>query len=189
MEQLILKTIDHVKHVSKRRVSLDSILQRINKTSATNLDNETLKLELDQMIIKGLIDQSYKILHRDRWHLENVPSPDKVRFSFPTENGNNTEENLDKDLPFINTQETPKLTKSQVFFNNPKSDLPLVLNNQKELDNVRAKILALKSFFMEEIYDLRQEISSVRSQLEQERIHHSRNNEYVEKEENNSQEL
>ena len=37
---------------------LDSILQRINKTSATNLDNETLKLELDQMIIKGLIDQS-----------------------------------------------------------------------------------------------------------------------------------
>ena len=66
MEQLILKTIDHVKHVSKRKVSLDRILQRISKTSATNLENETLKLELDQMIIKGLIDQSYKILYRDR---------------------------------------------------------------------------------------------------------------------------
>ena len=44
MEQLTLKTIDHVKHVGKRKVSLDSILQRINKTSGTNLDNETLKL-------------------------------------------------------------------------------------------------------------------------------------------------
>ena len=44
--------------VRGKKVSLDSILQRINKTSATNLDNETLKLELDQMIIKGLIDQS-----------------------------------------------------------------------------------------------------------------------------------
>ena len=65
----------------------------------------------------------------------------------------------------------------------------MVLNNQKELDNVRAKILALKSFFMEEIYDLRQEISSVRSQLEQERLHHSRNNDCVEKEKNNNQEL
>ena len=64
MEQLILKTIGFVNYVSKRKVSLHSILQRINKTSATNLDNETLKLELDQMIIKGLIDQSYKILHR-----------------------------------------------------------------------------------------------------------------------------
>ena len=92
------------------------------------------------------------------------------------ENGNNTKENLDKDLPFINTQESPELTKAQVSFNNPKIESPLVLNNQKELDNVRARILALKSFFMKEIYDLRQEISSVRSQLEQERLHHSRNN-------------
>ena len=99
------------------------------------------------------------------------------------------QENLDKDLPFINTQETLKLTKSQVSFSNPKSDSPLALNNQKELDNVRAKILALKSFFMEEIYDLRQEISSVRSQLEQERLHHSKNNDCMEKEKNNNQKL
>ena len=92
MEQLTLNTIDHVKHVSKRKVSLDRILQRISKTSATNLENETLKLELDQMIIKGLIDQSYKILHRYRFHLENVPLLDKVNFTFPSENGNNTAE-------------------------------------------------------------------------------------------------
>ena len=52
MRKLILKAIDHVKHFSKRKVSLHSIVQRINKTSATNLDNETLKLELNQMIIK-----------------------------------------------------------------------------------------------------------------------------------------
>ena len=51
-----------------------------------------------------------------------VPSPNEVNFTFPNENGNYTEENLDKDLPFINTQESPKLTKSQVSFNNPKSE-------------------------------------------------------------------
>ena len=127
-------------------------------------------------------------MHRDRLHLENVPSPDKVNFTFPNENGGNTEENLDKNLPFINTEETP-LTKSQVSFNNPKSESPLILNNQKELHNVRAKILALKSFFMNEIYDLRQDISSVRSQFEQERLHHSRNNDCVEEVENINQEL
>ena len=66
MEQLILKTINHAKHVSKRKVSIDSNLKR--KTSATNLDDKILKLQLDQMIIKGLIDQSYKILHRKRLH-------------------------------------------------------------------------------------------------------------------------
>ena len=139
------------------------------------------------MIIKGLIDQIYRIMHRDRLHLENVPSPDKVNFTFASESGNNAEENLDKDLPFINTQVTP-ITKSQVSFKNPKSESPLVLNSQKELDNVRANILALKSFFMEEMYDLRQDISFARSQLEQERLHHSRND-CVKKEENNNEEL
>ena len=107
------------------------------------------------MIIKGLIDQSYRTLHRDRLHLENVSLPDKVNFTFSSEKGINTEENLNKDLPFINTQESLKLIKSQVSFNNPKSELLLVLNNQKELIK-KSKILALKSFFMEEIYDLRQ---------------------------------
>ena len=62
-----------------------------------------------------------------------------------------TQQNLDKDRPFINTQKIPKLTKSQVSFNNLKSELPLVLNNQKELDNEWANILALKPFSMEEI--------------------------------------
>ena len=52
--------------------------------------NSIPKLELDQMIIKGLIDQCYRILHRDRFHIENVPWPDKVNFFFPSENGNNT---------------------------------------------------------------------------------------------------
>ena len=87
-------------------------------------------------------------MHRGRLHLENLPSPDKVNFTFPNENGDKTEENLDKDLPFINTQETP-LTKSQVSFNNPNSESPLILNNQKELDNVRAKNFGLKIFFHE----------------------------------------
>ena len=39
---------------------------------------------------------------------------------------------------------------------------------------------------MEEIYELRQEISSVTPQLEHERLHHSRNNYCVEKQENNN---
>ena len=56
MDQLILKTIDYVKHTHRTKVSLKTILQRIKKTSATNLDNKTLKKEQDGMIIKGLSD-------------------------------------------------------------------------------------------------------------------------------------
>ena len=127
-------------------------------------------------------------MDRGRLHLDKVRSPDKVNFTVPNEHGDNIEINLQEDMQFINPQETP-LTKSQVSLNNPKSETPLILNIQKELDNVRAKMLALKSLFMNEIYDLRQGISSVQSQLEQERLYHSRNNDCVEKEENINQEL
>ena len=41
---------------------------------------------------------------------------------------------------------------------------------------------------MNKIYDLRQEISSIRPQLEQERLHHSRNIDCVEEKENIKQE-
>ena len=89
-------------------------------------------LELDQMIMKGLFDQSYKILHKDRYHLENIPSHGKVNFTFPNLNVDNPEENLDKDRSFSSTQET-SLTKSQEFsLNDPNSESPLILNNQKK---------------------------------------------------------
>ena len=80
----------------------------------------------------------------DRLHLDKALSPDKVNFTVPNENRDNKEINLQEDLQFINPQEIP-LTKSQVSLNNPKSEIPLILNIQKELDNVRAKMLALKS--------------------------------------------
>ena len=135
MEQLILKMIDLVKHVSKRKVSLVSILQRINKTSVTNLHNKTLKLELDQMIIKGLIGQNYKILDRDRLHLDNYIPLIKLILPSPTRM-ETTQKNLDDDLPLINNTQETLLMKFQVSFNNPKSETPLILNNQKELDNM-----------------------------------------------------
>ena len=36
-------------------------MNRIKKTSAANMDNKSLTLELEQMITKGLIDQNYLI--------------------------------------------------------------------------------------------------------------------------------
>ena len=64
MEKVTLDAINHIKNISKRKLSLDSILQRINKISATNLDTEALRSELEKMIFKRLIDQNYSILNK-----------------------------------------------------------------------------------------------------------------------------
>ena len=47
MESLILKAIDHVKHVSKRKANVENILHEIKRYSATNLGKDTLQVEID----------------------------------------------------------------------------------------------------------------------------------------------
>ena len=48
--------------------------------------------------------------------------------------------------------------------------MPLISRDQKDLENTQTRGIAIKSVFMSEIYDLRQEISLVRSQLKQEKL-------------------
>ena len=62
MDLAILEAIKYIKQISKKKVSLENILQRINKTNATNIDNDTLRIDVDNMLRNGIIDQDYKIL-------------------------------------------------------------------------------------------------------------------------------
>ena len=58
MEKVILDAINHISYISKRKLSWDNIHQRINNVSATNLDTEALRSELEKMIFKGLIGKT-----------------------------------------------------------------------------------------------------------------------------------
>ena len=96
MESLILKAINHVKHVSKKMVNVENILHEIKRSSATNLDKDALQVEIDQMIIKGLIDENYKVLNKDILHLTEEPPVNEVHFAFD----NDAEENQTCNIPF-----------------------------------------------------------------------------------------
>ena len=63
MEWSILEAIGYVRNVSKKRLSIANILSRTSKTRASNLDTRSLAKELQQMIVKGLIDSGYKIVN------------------------------------------------------------------------------------------------------------------------------
>ena len=81
MDKVILDAINHIKNSSKRKLSLDNILQRINKISATNLNTKALRSELEKMIFKGLIDQNYRVLNKKIPQTDIEPSANKVRFT------------------------------------------------------------------------------------------------------------
>ena len=53
----IPEAMKYIKQLSKKKVSLDNILQRINKTNATNIDIDTVRIDVDNMLRNGIIDQ------------------------------------------------------------------------------------------------------------------------------------
>ena len=206
MEKVILDAINHIKNISKRKLSLDNMLQRINKISATNLDTEALRSELEKMIFKGLIDQNYRILNKVISQTNIEPSPDKVSFTIDGNTEDKTKldfyetssiisvqdnpkakakidldshnkidspttnANPDASLTFVDIQDTPVIKSCSC--DKKKNLTPLIL----EVDIIRANMMALKSFLMNEIFDLRQEITSLKLQLQQEKLSESKTN-------------
>ena len=143
--------------LAKKKVNVKNILHEIKRSNATNLDKDTLQVEIDQMIIKGLIDENYKVLNKDILHLTEEPPVDEVHFAFD----NDTEENQTSNIPFIGTQETPFSN----FEENLRNPYSLKSHHDKEFDDINAKIMDLKALVMYEIYTLRQDLSSMQEKL------------------------
>ena len=97
MDLAILEEIKYIKQISKKKVSLGNILQRINKTNATNIDIDNLRIHVDNMLRNGITD--YKIL-------KNHTDGDETLKAIPflTENTNNINENKSTASPFPLTQ-------------------------------------------------------------------------------------
>ena len=102
MDLAILEAIKYIKQISKKKVSLENILQRINKTNATDIDIDTLRIDVDNMLRNGIIDQEYKILKN---HINGDETLKTIPFL--TENTNNINENKNTASPFSLTQVTP----------------------------------------------------------------------------------
>ena len=103
MDLAILEAIKYIKQISKKKVSLENILQRINKTNGINIDTDILRIDVDNMLRNGIIDQDYyKILKR---HIDGDENLDTIHFS--TENTDNINENKNTDLHFPLTEVTP----------------------------------------------------------------------------------
>ena len=149
------------------------------------MDNKSLTFELEQIITKGLIDQNYKILIRENRQINTEPSPDKISFTCEGRNTNQEVAITNESLPLIVCQDIPVTkTKSTTTCKNIEStDESLAISNSQttpvvkatfdtschlrksptvlDVDKLRTNMMAIKSFFMNEIYELRQEVSSL----------------------------
>ena len=144
------------------------------------MDKKSLTFELEQMITKGVIDQNYQILITENQQINTEPPPDKISF---TCEGSNTDQKVaitNESLPLTVSQDTPVTkTKSNTTCKNIESadESSTISNSQTtpavkttsntschlrkspaalDFDKLTANRMAIKSFFMNEIYELRQ---------------------------------
>ena len=155
MEQSILETINYVRNVSEKKLSIANILSRISKTSASNLDTRSLEKELHQMIAKGLIDSSYEIVTNVNLKL-NVETSSKDTYI-----SNNVIEQVSSPKQRILTN-----APSDIHLSNEHEPIALEqLNTSSSINNnisvcdfkdqimrLNAEIEVLKSFFLGQIF-------------------------------------
>ena len=191
MEKLITDAILHIKQVSKKKVSLENLLQGLNKSAATNINSDNLKIEIESMLRKGLIDQDFKMLGKQSEQTSTSINNIRETQSFPEikDLDNRNEENKadrsplpltqetpralpfdhprlsksinsEDDLEFLGTQDTPlsSLTLKNMLDVSTQATNKISSGYEIELEDINAKMMALKAFLMNEIYDLRQEI-------------------------------
>ena len=61
MEKLLLEAINHIKNISKKKATTESLLTYINKSLATNCDEVTIQDTLCILRTKTLIDETLKL--------------------------------------------------------------------------------------------------------------------------------
>ena len=59
MENQILEAISHIRNISKKKITIDCIIAQIDNAVATNWDLEYVKSCLNEMLVKGIINESY----------------------------------------------------------------------------------------------------------------------------------
>ena len=158
MEGKILEAIYHVKSISKKKPCYKNILSYIQKSTASNIDLEVIEKTVSDMVTKKMTDKDFKRIKVLNESCDSFTTPqisdDDVETS-RLEKGSGT---LQKSAPeSIDNLETAPLA----FLQNT----PNLPNSITKFNAIEANLMALKSYFMDEVYELRNEVSSLKSML------------------------
>ena len=153
MERKILEAIYHVKSISKKKSCYKNILSYIQKSTISNIDLEVIEKTVSDMVTKKTIDKDFRILNEscNSFSLTQI-SDDDVETPL-LEKGS---EALQKSAPeSIDNLETTPLA----FLQNT----PNLPNSIAKFNTIEANLMAIKSYFIGEVYELRNEFSSLKT--------------------------
>ena len=155
MDNQVLRAINHIKYVSKKKPSTLKIFNYLQNNGASNYNYESLENEIAELRNNGIIDETFKITNP----IEDV-------FNFPEDDVDITSGN--SDISCLNTQSSqvdeendanPSLN-NNTLTPNPQpvfpSDFEILFQSLE--DKLNGKVSAIKSFLLDEAYDLKNEL-------------------------------
>ena len=155
MEGKILEAIYHVKSISEKKPSYKNILPYIQKSTASNIDLEVIEKTVLDMVTKKIIDKDFRILNES---CNSFTSPQISDDDAETLYLEKVSETLRKSAPeSIDNLEITPLAFLQ--------DTPNLPNSIAKFNVMEANLMAIKSSFMDEVYELRNEVLSLKSML------------------------
>ena len=155
MEDLVLNAIRHIRSISKKKPNYKSILSYVQKSAASNIDLSSVERTCTDMIANGIIDKDLKILISTSCASDTILD-DNV--DFVTSDKSNPES--PQRAPIQNQLNAPVIENAPVITSQKKPNLPI---NTDKLGKIKENMMAMKSTFMNEIYELKKEISLLRS--------------------------
>ena len=127
----------------------------IQKSSASNIDLEVIEETISDMVTKKIIDKDFRILNEscNSFALPQI-SDDDIETLCLEKASETLQKSAHESIDNLETTPLPSLQN--------KPNLP---NSIAKFNAIEANLMAIKSYFKEEVYDLRNEMSSLKSIL------------------------
>ena len=160
MENQILKAINHMKYVSKKKHRIAKISNDLQNNGASNYDYDLAVKKIQELMEYRVIDQSYKVINPVTEVLNLAPdyeveicSEISVSNNFDNQPSQFNSSNI---TSIVNVATSPISNTAAT----PKHDSNDIENHIKSLnDKILSKIAALRSHFFHNIFDLRNDIT------------------------------
>ena len=145
-----MNAIRHIRSISEKTPNCKSILSCIHKSTASNIDLPSVESTCTEMITNGIINKDLKILISSNCKSDAMLD-DNVDFVISNESNPETPQRA----PIQNQINAPVIETIPVITAQNTPNLPI---NSKKLGEIKANMMAMKSSFMNEIYELKNEI-------------------------------
>ena len=159
IENQILKAINHIKYISKKKPCTLKIYNHLQNNYASNFDYHSVEAKLNKLKANGIIDDSYKIINPTQEVMNFVTEDEVTVCSENSEDEPNGPHRTVTSTKIIGPEITIQVVNNSTTQDPKESDFNVIKWQLQNLENkLVGKILALKSYFMDEIISLKDQI-------------------------------